>query len=360
MYDQFIPIQAVNRTALEYDLSFYGKHEFHISPEIDDPGLSGCRELPLHYQPVAIPKPYTLTVPDAVICGNDVVAMENPERIFLETIPEVTQFIEGTNHRIDRPRRKRAYTYGMSADYDLETAYFFPSRASQNYYHFLIDSCLRFIDLAQEKLIHSETKVLFDKPPTQWQMKYLNLLNIREQRIVVRGEKMTKIRNLIIASSRRQRFAISRNAIDSLNALVHEGFDIGTASTPERFLISRSLTNSRKIENEEELVEALTPYGFEIVHLEHMSAEEQIRLFSNAECIIGSHGAALTNLIYSKNPKVIELIPADSWGLGYFIPLTHTMNGQHRAIVGNWENYSGEDFSVDISAVLDAVSDLAL
>ena len=361
MYDQFIPIQSVNRSALEYDLSFYGEDEFYAPPPMTDPGMVGFRELPLHYQPIAIPKPYCFTVNDAVTCGGDVVAMDNPERIFLETLPEVSRFVQGSNHQIDRGRRKQALRYGASADYDFETAYFFPSRASKkNYYHFLVDSCFRFLELEQEGFLSPETPVLFNAEPSQWQMKYLTLLGISEDRIKVRGQRMTKVRNLLIASSRRQRFAVSRNAIDAFNKRVRDGLDLGNAPTPKRFLISRSLTKSRKIENEDVLAQALTPYGFEVVHLEHMSAEEQICLFSNAECIVGPHGAAMTNLIYSNAPKVIELIPTDFWGWGYFIPLTYAMGGQHRAVIGPGRDHYKEDFSVDVGAVKRAISDLAL
>jgi len=361
MYDQFIPIQSINRSALEYDLSYYGKDEFHAPPPMTDPGLAGFRELPLHYQPVAIPKPYCLNINDAVTYSGDIVAMDNPERIFLETLPEVSRFVQGSNHQINRAKRKQAHRYGQSADYDFETAYFFPARASKkNYYHFLVDSCFRFTELEQEGLLSPDTPILFNAPPTQWQMKYLSLLNITEDRIKVRGQHMTKVRNLVISSSRRQRFAVSRDAIDAFNKRVRAGLDLENIATPKRFLISRSLTKSRKIENEDLLAKALEPFRFEVVHLENMSAEKQICLFSNAECIVGPHGAAMTNLIYSNAPKVIELIPTDFWGWGYFIPLTHTMGGQHRAIVGTGRDHYKEDFSVDIDAVLRAVSDLSL
>lgn len=360
MYDQFIPIQAVNRSALEYNLTYYDADEFHSPPPMADPGLAGFRELPLHYQPVAIPKPYYFTLNNAVICGTDIVAIDNPERIFLETYPEVSQFVEGSNHQIDRPLRKRAVKYGQSADYDFETAYFFPSRAAQNYYHFLIDSCFRFLELERSGVVAPDTKILFNKMPTAWQMKHLKLLNISEDRIVVSGRKMTKVKNLVISSSRRQRFAISKQAIDAFTARMRAGFDVPDTPTPKRFLISRSLAQSRKIENEDALAAILAPHGFEVVLLEHMSNEEQINLFSNAECIVAPHGAALTNLIYANAPTVIELIPTDFWGWGYFIPLTHTMGGTHRAIVGPGRDHYKENFSVDIAAVERALSDLSL
>jgi len=54
----------------------------------------------------------------------------------------------------------------------------------------------------------------------------------------------------------------------------------------------------RRILNEDELVEPLKREGFSTYTLEHMSFEDQIRLFRSSEIITGSHGAGLTWLIF--------------------------------------------------------------
>lgn len=50
----------------------------------------------------------------------------------------------------------------------------------------------------------------------------------------------------------------------------------------------------------------LSDCGFEIVYPELLSFEQQIAIFINAKVIIGPHGSAFTNIIFSEHAKVIE------------------------------------------------------
>ena len=48
--------------------------------------------------------------------------------------------------------------------------------------------------------------------------------------------------------------------------------------------------------------------GFIVVYLEDFCVEEQISLFNEAEVIVAVHGAALTNILFTKkNTKVVEI-----------------------------------------------------
>ncbi|MEQ9303260.1 MAG: glycosyltransferase family 61 protein [Marinoscillum sp.] len=71
-------------------------------------------------------------------------------------------------------------------------------------------------------------------------------------------------------------------------------------------IISRSKTNRRRLVNENEIHQIL---GGDIVHLEEMTFDEQVRLFNQAKVVISPHGAGLTNLIFGKNIKVFEFYP---------------------------------------------------
>jgi hypothetical protein len=75
-----------------------------------------------------------------------------------------------------------------------------------------------------------------------------------------------------------------------------------------KLYITRNDTTTRRVVNEQELIPLLEKLGFKIISITGMSWAEQVQLFSQAEFVIGSHGAGLSNLAYSENPKVIELI----------------------------------------------------
>lgn len=77
---------------------------------------------------------------------------------------------------------------------------------------------------------------------------------------------------------------------------------------PKKIYLSRSRVNTRKVLNEAAVILFLKDYGFECIHNEDLSTDEQIALFQNATHIISCHGSQLTNIIFC-NPgtKVCEI-----------------------------------------------------
>lgn len=81
---------------------------------------------------------------------------------------------------------------------------------------------------------------------------------------------------------------------------------------PTRIYICRSQASVRHVKNEDALIAFLAGYGFQAFHLETLDFFEQIRLFANAEVVVGPHGAGLTNLVFSKpHTKVVEFTMPD-------------------------------------------------
>jgi capsular polysaccharide biosynthesis protein len=89
------------------------------------------------------------------------------------------------------------------------------------------------------------------------------------------------------------------------------------------------------VANERSLLDALAQRGFSAVDLDQLSITDQIRLFRNAECVVAPHGAGLSNLIFGRNLKVVELIHphlvrshfgriARDWGFEYTAVMGHT------------------------------------
>ena len=52
----------------------------------------------------------------------------------------------------------------------------------------------------------------------------------------------------------------------------------------------------------------LSKKGHQILKMDELSIKQQIRVFNDAQVIIGAHGAALTNMVYcNKNTNIIEI-----------------------------------------------------
>ena len=77
----------------------------------------------------------------------------------------------------------------------------------------------------------------------------------------------------------------------------------------DKLYIQRGNTkNGRNIINEEEIKSMLSKKGYQILKMDELSIEQQIRVFNDAQVIIGAHGAALTNMVYcNKNTNIIEI-----------------------------------------------------
>jgi len=76
----------------------------------------------------------------------------------------------------------------------------------------------------------------------------------------------------------------------------------------ERLYISRRNAGRRKIINEDEVTSVLDRFGFETIHAEDLSFEQQVRTCSRARYIVSNHGAGLTNMLFMKDGgSVLEL-----------------------------------------------------
>jgi len=77
-----------------------------------------------------------------------------------------------------------------------------------------------------------------------------------------------------------------------------------------RLYITRSDARSRKVINENQVIELLSSYGFQCLRCSDLTCDQQAHAFHSAEMIIALHGAALTNLIFCREgTKVLEIFP---------------------------------------------------
>src|SRR5690606_26650629 len=75
----------------------------------------------------------------------------------------------------------------------------------------------------------------------------------------------------------------------------------------------RANSSSRRVANEEQVLEVLRPLGFEVTTLEGLSVAQQILLFHRAEAVVAPHGAALSNLVFCQpETRVLEFV-APGW-----------------------------------------------
>jgi len=98
-------------------------------------------------------------------------------------------------------------------------------------------------------------------------------------------------------------------ARDRLHTLLHieEGGDVGSG----RVVVSRADSARRSLVNEAELLRHLDPYGFRLVRLLDHAPRDQVRLFIDAEVVVGLHGSGLAHAAYARPRALLAEIGLD-------------------------------------------------
>jgi hypothetical protein len=120
---------------------------------------------------------------------------------------------------------------------------------------------------------------------------------------------------------------------------------------PRKLLISREQdATERRITNWREVESALHAEGFNTVVLTELNFVEQKRLFHDADVIVGTHGAGLTELIYAEDCAVVELF--GSYTVPPYYEMAEAVGHEYGCLVCEPR---GADIRVDVGELLAAI-----
>ena len=123
------------------------------------------------------------------------------------------------------------------------------------------------------------------------------------------------------------------------------------ADRPRRLHVVRAAANSRRIDNESELLAISARYGFVPVHPERLALADQVALFAGAEAVVGVKGAALTNILFAEPAcPLIVLSPAGFTDLFHWNLATlrgHPFWELYGPVTSQWGEPGYRDFRVD-------------
>lgn len=172
-----------------------------------------------------------------------------------------------------------------------------------NYYHWTVE-CLpriRLIDMyAEDTGTYPDLLVPADRP--SWMDETIDRIDY-DGRVLGLDANVARINQLVVPSFPdptpeecrwlRERMGATDAAADS--------------KVGNRIFVSRVDATTRQVANLDIVQSVFDSYNIKTYVLGHLSVAEQIDLFSNAELVIGAHGAGLTNLIYTRGASIIEL-----------------------------------------------------
>lgn len=193
-----------------------------------------------------------------------------------------------------------------------------------NYYHWLMDGCTRL--RLTEPAITSETLVHAPQT-TRFQREFLQLLGIDPDRILSADRATFHRSPAVVASGRSAGPLVSAN-IDFLYQRLSSEVD----SPTQRVLVRRR--GNRQLENFAEVERALQPLGFSSVVLEEMALRDQIELFANAQIVVATHGAGLTNLAFCQSGASVLEIGSAVRPFECFYLIAHHRRLNYRLLIG--------------------------
>jgi len=165
-------------------------------------------------------------------------------------------------------------------------------------------------------------KLILNSPLKEYQIKSLRLLGYDSESWIEHGKEISHIEKLIIPSHpirlKGNQLQVLPTALDWVGDEILSRLPEKDTEFSNRIYISRADADKRNVLNEQEVMKMLAEYGFESYEPGRLSLEDQARLFSNAEIIVGPHGLAFTNLIFSEGTSLIELFPENGETETYF------------------------------------------
>jgi hypothetical protein len=190
---------------------------------------------------------------------------------------------------------------------DANTTYYLVTDhwAYANYFHWMVDSMCRLIEWREE--LKDLTLLLHEGAPRYITdaLKYLGIEKIEW----IKKDHYVAVPNLVVpnycAWSGQQHPVILRKVKEFILDKV-EG-----PKGPERIYVSRGHQKVRKIANEQAVIEVLQKNDFAVVHFEGMSVAGQISIVKHAKIFVSSHGANMTNALFTLNCRVFELLRND-------------------------------------------------
>jgi capsular polysaccharide biosynthesis protein len=230
----------------------------------------------------------------------------------------------------------------------------------RNYYHWLIQS-VPAIDAAVRRNPGRQIRLAL-RPENDFQRDSLALLGHADiTRLTILPDRQYALREAEYSGflAGTAGFLTSRSARDTFARLRTV---VPARSAPfDRIYVARTDAPTRRMRNEDALIEKLRDKGFHIVAPGTLTFRDQVDLFRHAKLVIGPHGAGLSNIVFCEpGTFVYELVPAgyqnscftilaDQAGLPYWADMF--------ASPGAGEGFTG-DWDVDVPAVLRRIDEI--
>jgi capsular polysaccharide biosynthesis protein len=179
---------------------------------------------------------------------------------------------------------------------------------SDNYFHWCLSWMTKLFALSRSDSMGSTRGIVLCGPPRRFKTDSLSALPAFENADLhfLQGEDPVRIMDAIVPSMYTNPQHVLPH-LDWLNGLFPE---LSETQSPRRLYVSRwdAPMDSRRVVNEDAVMDLLHGYGFEARTLTDLPMSGQAALFAGADHIVSPHGAGLTNIIFcQRQPHICEI-----------------------------------------------------
>ncbi|MFD1564318.1 glycosyltransferase family 61 protein [Haloarchaeobius amylolyticus] len=279
-----------------------------------------------------ISKPFVGIVHDARLVGSPPLAFTGSKYIADASVSRNVQTLNIINSASEMPRR---VVSGNTQSERIEEAVLLHHSWVDGYFHWVAETLTRLEGVERyTSKTGRRPKLIVGPELNSFQRQSLALLGYGEDDLINWRSAYCTVDRLVVPSMRREidppnpspfshswlRSQLRQQALD----------EVDTTQFSDRVYISRRDAASRRVSNDAEVNAMLERYDFESYELSDMCVQETIALFAQADCIVGPHGAGFTDLSYTNDAAVVELMPRDRINGIYFMLAKQ---------VGDWYGY---------------------
>lgn len=367
------PIQhrSISRTQLQNiaangDRIWYTGREkpIKISPPTHETLREAFKSYPKEYNPQ---RAFVCELEDCHLIGPNAVGVSKDNRLILETIDVISVMHLGSPTQV----LKRLIGLRTGSIDNHEATRVFPLISPDpSFYHWMLEYLprLRLLD-HYEKETGYEPTVLIESDSPKFVRDTLELAGYGTSRCEewTGGEKCVK--HLIVPSKRTHAFNYQDPSESNYQPSQTDYYWLrdkirsnsnqnrSTVDKSSKIYISRQKAppkRGRKVANYHQFVNELRDQGFTPYILEDLSFQEQVDLFTDADVILGPHGAGFANMIFSNDPLIIEMFP-NNIVRPHFYFLSNVMDFEYEGIVT--ESHKG-NLLVDLDLFRDRINEI--
>lgn len=205
-----------------------------------------------------------------------------------------------------------------------------------NYFHWMLDVLPRIkLILEAGKRLNQFDHILINSGQKTFQQETLAKFGIQPDQLVAMGPRSRyRCDQLWVPSLPAVLGHPTPSNVRFLRSVFLEG---KPGAARRRILVGRAEGRSRQTKGWKEVCNMLFPFGFEEIEPANLTVQEQAAVFSEAEWVVGIHGAALANLAFCRpGTRVVEILGRD-----YVNPCYRALSDAaglryHALIGGSW------------------------